>query len=295
MKALLRIGTASALALTISLAGPALAQDVKTTETTKTTTTDPVTDTKTTTSTKTSAKPVTDESGAPATQVKTTTKTKAKAAGTPTETTKSTTEAVVPAGTAPTTDPAAPVGAVPATPATTANAPASPNASATATNPTVGGAQMVATKTIVENASAAPNLSTLVSAVKAADLVATLSGPGPFTVFAPTDDAFGRVAQATRDTLMKPEAKPTLARVLKYHVVPGTLTLADLKAKAAAGGTLTTAEGQTLTVKVNTTAGGEAIELTDAVGNKSYIETADVRQSNGIVHVVNGVLFPKLQ
>ena len=282
MKALLRIGTASALALTISLAGPALAQDAKTTETTKTTTTDPVTDTKTTATTKTTTKAA-DADGVPVTQTRTTTKTKVKAPGEPTDVSKTTSETTTVATDAATTpvDPATP-------------APGAPAAGAAA-NPTVGGAEMLATKTIVENASAAPNLSTLVSAVQAADLAATLSGPGPFTVFAPTNDAFGRVAQATRDALLKPEAKPTLARMLKYHAVPGTLTLADLKAKAAAGGTLTTVEGQTLTVKVNTTAGGEAIELTDAVGNKSYIETADVRQSNGIVHVVNGVLFPKLQ
>ena len=153
---------------------------------------------------------------------------------------------------------------------------------------------MVETNTVVQNASAAPNLTTLVAMVKAAELVDTLSGPGPFTVFAPTNDAFGRVAQVTRDALAKPEAKPVLQRVLKYHVVPGTITLADLKAKAAAGTPLTTVEGQAIAVKVIAANGGEAIELTDANGHQSFVETPDVRQSNGMVHVVNGVLFPKL-
>lgn len=296
MKALLRIGTTSALALGMALAAPAAAQDQQTSETT-TTSTDPVTDTKSTTKTRTTTEPATDATGAPATRTRSRTQTKTTTdASTAPHTTSSTTSSD-------TTAPAAPAAAAPApaAPATAAPATAAPAAAATAApaaatpNPAVGGAPMDAAKTVVDNASAAPNLSTLVGLVKAADLVPTLSAAGPYTVFAPTNDAFGRVAQVTRDALAKPEAKPTLARVLKYHVVPGTLTLADLKAKAATGGTLTTAEGQNLTVKVNTTAGGEAVELTDAMGNKSYIETPDVRQSNGIVHVVNGVLFPKLQ
>ena len=181
-----------------------------------------------------------------------------------------------------------------ATATTTADATA-PAASATATaNPTVGGAPMIATKTIVENAAAAPNLTTLVSAVKAAGLVATLSGPGPFTVFAPTNEAFGRLAPGTLDTLVKPANKATLTKVLTYHVIAGKLTLADLQAKVKAGGgtaTLTTVAGQSLTV----TYANNAMTLTDPAGNKSYVETADVMQSNGVVHVVNGVLVPKLQ
>ena len=100
-------------------------------------------------------------------------------------------------------------------------------APAAGANPTVGGAAMDATKTIVDNAAAAPNLTTLVSAVKAADLATTLAGSGPFTVFAPTNEAFGRLAPGTVETLMKPEQKANLAKVLKYHVVPGTLTIDD--------------------------------------------------------------------
>ncbi|RZM05977.1 MAG: fasciclin domain-containing protein [Sphingomonas sp.] len=152
---------------------------------------------------------------------------------------------------------------------------------------------MIATRTIVDNASAAPNLATLVTALKAADLTATLSGTGPFTVFAPTDAAFGRLAPGMVQTLLKPENKASLAKVLTYHVVPGDITAADLKARVAAGGgtaALTTVEGDAITV----TLVGDIIALTDVNGNKSYIETADVRQSNGIVHVVNGVIVPRL-
>jgi uncharacterized surface protein with fasciclin (FAS1) repeats len=174
----------------------------------------------------------------------------------------------------------------------TAAAPA-PTTPAVPANPTVGGAPMIATRTIVENASAAPNLTTLVAAVKAAGLVPTLSGTGPFTVFAPTNDAFGRLAPGTVDNLLKPENKASLVKVLTYHVVPGTLTAADLMAQMQAGGgkaTLTTVEGEPLTVMME----GQAIVLTDINGNKSYVETPDVRQSNGVVHVVNGVVVPKL-
>ncbi|QNQ11848.1 fasciclin domain-containing protein [Sphingomonas alpina] len=185
---------------------------------------------------------------------------------------------------APLQDTAAPAQAAPAAPAATAAQPA---------NPAVGGAAMDAAKTIVDNASAAPNLSTLVSAVKAADLAATLSGPGPFTVFAPTNDAFSRLAPGTVDTLLKPENKATLVKVLTYHVVPGTITGAQLLAQIDAGGgkvVLKTVEGEPLTVAKE----GQAVALIDVNGNKSYIEVPDVRQSNGVVHVVNGVVLPKL-
>lgn len=171
-------------------------------------------------------------------------------------------------------------------------APAAPAAEA-APNPAVGGAAMDAAKPIPENAAAAPNLTTLVSATKAAGLDATLAGPGPFTVFAPTNDAFGRLAPGTVDTLMKPENKATLVKVLSYHVVPGAITLEQLKQQMTAGGgtaKLTTVEGEPLTV---TDLNG-AIQITDVNGNKSYVEVPDVRQSNGVVHVVNGVLLPKL-
>lgn len=196
----------------------------------------------------------------------------------------------------PTTSAAAPQSGMPATMAPNAarGAPmASTTAPAATANPSVGGAAMDATKPIAVNASAAPNLSTLVTAVKAAGLDATLSGPGPFTVFAPTNDAFGRLASGTVDTLMKPANKASLVKVLTYHVVPGTITLADLTARLTSGGgraTLTSVEGSTLIVAKE----GNAISLTDVSGNKSYIEVPDVRQSNGVVHVVNGVLVPKL-
>ncbi|RMB37096.1 putative surface protein with fasciclin (FAS1) repeats [Sphingomonas sp. PP-F2F-G114-C0414] len=168
-----------------------------------------------------------------------------------------------------------------------------PNGPPAVANPTVGGVPMMATQTIVDNASAAPNLSTLVAAVKAAGLVPTLSGPGPFTVFAPTNDAFGRLAPGMVDTLLKPENKASLTKVLTYHVVPGVVTADDLRRRITAGGgtaTLTTVEGDPITA----TLVGAVITLTDVNGNKSYVETADVRQSNGIVHIVNGVIVPKL-
>jgi uncharacterized surface protein with fasciclin (FAS1) repeats len=192
------------------------------------------------------------------------------------------------AGMAQTTAPTTAAPTTSATPAAQAGAPA-----AATPNPTVGGVAMDATKPIPVNATAAPNLSTLVKAVTAAGLVQTLSGPGPFTVFAPTNDAFSRLAPGTVDTLMKPANKATLTKVLTYHVVPGKITIAQLQAQATAAGgttTLTTVEGSPLKVTVN----NNVIELADVNGNKSYIETGDVLQSNGVVHVVNGVLLPKL-
>lgn len=270
IRAMLYVGTASALAIA---ATGAFAQESQTTETTQTTTTTdaskPVTKTKTKSKTKTTApSAAATPATPPATDRATNTTSDANAA----PTTPAAAPATAPAG------------------ATAPAAPAKPN-------PTVGGAAMEPTKTIVENASAAPNLTTLVSAVKAADLATTLSGPGPFTVFAPTNDAFSRVDKTSLATLLKPENKAKLTKVLTYHVVPGTITAADLVAKADAGGgttTLTTVEGEPLTVKVTKSATGAAVEISDVNGNKSYLETADVRQSNGVVHVVNGVLFPKL-
>jgi len=207
---------------------------------------------------------------------------------------------VAASGTAQTTAPAAP--AAPGTATTAPQTPAAPGAPAgtgpagTTTavpNPTVGGVAMDASKPIPANAAAAPNLSTLVKAATAAGLVSTLSGPGPFTVFAPTNDAFARLAPGTVDTLLKPANKATLTKVLTYHVVPGKITIAQLQAQATSAGgstTLTTVEGEPLKVTVN----NNVIELSDVNGNKSYIETGDVMQSNGVVHVVNGVLLPKL-
>ena len=155
----------------------------------------------------------------------------------------------------------------------------------------VGGAEMLPSRTIVENASAAPNLTTLVTAVKAAGLVETLSGTGPFTVFAPTNDAFAKLPAGTVDTLVKPESKAALTKVLTYHVVPGTITAAQIASAITAGnGTavLTTVQGEKLTA---TTSGG-TVTLTDAKGGKSIVTQADVMQSNGVVHVVDTVVMP---
>ncbi len=175
--------------------------------------------------------------------------------------------------------------------AQSAPAPTPPAAPAAAPNPKVGGAEMVATKTIVENAAAAPNLSTLVTAVKAAGLVETLVGPGPFTVFAPTNAAFAKLPPGTVDTLVKPENKGTLTSILTYHVVPGTYTAKDLMAEVKKGNgeaLLKTANGGQLLV----TSKGKKVFVTDAKGNTATVTTANVMQSNGVIHVVNGVLQP---
>lgn len=157
--------------------------------------------------------------------------------------------------------------------------------------PMVGGAAMYSTKTIVENASAANNLTTLVAAVKAADLVETLSGPGPFTVFAPTDAAFAKLPAGTVETLVKPENKATLTSILTYHVLPGTLMSTDIAAAIKAGGgkaMVTTVNGGQLTASMM----GGKLMLTDAKGGMSMVSMADVKQSNGVVHVIDTVVMP---
>ena len=157
----------------------------------------------------------------------------------------------------------------------------------------VGGAAMNVGDNIVTNASAAPNLSTLVAAVKAAGLVETLQGAGPFTVFAPTNDAFAKLPEGTVEGLLKPEMKDALAGVLTYHVVAGNVDAAALMEQIKAGGgkaMLTTVQGATLTA---TTSGMGDVTLTDAKGGTAKVTTADVRQSNGIVHVIDTVLMPK--
>lgn len=159
-------------------------------------------------------------------------------------------------------------------------------------DPMVGGAAMYPSKTIVQNAGMAPNLSTLVTAVKAAGLVDTLSGAGPFTVFAPTNDAFGKLPAGTVDTLVQPDNKPQLTKVLTYHVVPGRLSAKDIEKMIKKGnGTaiLTTVEGGTL--KATMPSKG-MITLSDEKGGTSKITTADVFQSNGVVHVIDTVLMP---
>jgi uncharacterized surface protein with fasciclin (FAS1) repeats len=162
---------------------------------------------------------------------------------------------------------------------------------ALAENPMVGGAAMYETKNIVENAVNSKDHTTLVAAVKAAGLVDTLASPGPFTVFAPTNAAFGKLPAGTVDTLLKPENKGTLTAVLTYHVVPGTLTAADLAANAQANGgkaVLTTVQGAKLTVWGK----DGKWYVTDAKGGQAQITIADVKQSNGVIHVVDSVLLP---
>ena len=156
----------------------------------------------------------------------------------------------------------------------------------------VGGAPMYPSKNIVENAMNSKDHTTLVAAVKAAGLVETLSGPGPFTVFAPTNDAFAKLPAGTVDTLVKPENKETLTKILTYHVVAGTMTAADIAKAIEAGGgkaTLTTVEGEALTAAMD----GDKLVLTDAKGGTSTVTIADVMQSNGVIHVVDTVLMPE--
>jgi uncharacterized surface protein with fasciclin (FAS1) repeats len=160
-----------------------------------------------------------------------------------------------------------------------------------AANPTVGGAAMAPQKTIVENASAAPNLTTLVAAVKAAGLVDTLMSAGPFTVFAPTNTAFEKLPTGTVGTLVMPENKGTLTTVLTYHVVAGKLTAKDIASAISAGGgtaELTTVAGTKLSARLS----GNSVVLTDAKGGQSAVTTVDVIQSNGVVHVIDSVLLP---
>ena len=158
-------------------------------------------------------------------------------------------------------------------------------------NPMVGGAPMYSTKNIVQNAVNSKDHTTLVAAVKAADLVDTLSGKGPFTVFAPTNAAFARLPAGTVDTLVKPENKATLTKILTYHVVPGRITAGQIASMAARNhGTamLKTVEGEELKfVK-----GGRGWLVVDAKGGKARITVPNVMQSNGVIHVIDSVLMP---
>ena len=158
-------------------------------------------------------------------------------------------------------------------------------------DPTVGGAAMYPSKTIVENAVNSPINKTLVAAVKAGGLVNTLNSPGPFTVFAPTDDAFAKLPAGTVETLVKPENKDTLDKILTYHVVAGKVSAKQLEGMIKKGGgkaSLKTVQGEDL---IATTSGGK-IMLTDAKGGMATITTADVFQSNGVIHVIDTVLMP---
>ncbi|MBA2672055.1 MAG: fasciclin domain-containing protein [Ramlibacter sp.] len=155
----------------------------------------------------------------------------------------------------------------------------------------VGGAPMYPAKDIIDNAVNSKDHTTLVAAVKAAGLVDTLKGPGPFTVFAPTNAAFAALPSGTVDTLLKPENKGTLTQVLTYHVVPGRLDAAMLAQEIRAQGgraMLKTASGGTLTASMS----GSNIVITDGKGGMSTVSIADVYQSNGVIHVVNKVLLP---
>ena len=155
----------------------------------------------------------------------------------------------------------------------------------------VGGAAMYPTKNIVENAVNSKDHTTLVAAVKQAGLVETLQSAGPFTVFAPTNEAFNKLPKGTVETLLKPENKATLTKILTYHVVSGKWSAAQLMAKIKAGnGTaeLTTVSGGILKAMAK----GGKIYLVDEKGGKSWITIADVNQSNGVIHVVNTVLMP---
>ena len=157
----------------------------------------------------------------------------------------------------------------------------------------VGGAAMYPTKNIVENAINSKDHTTLVAAVKAAGLVETLESAGPFTVFAPTNEAFNKLPAGTVETLVKPENKATLTKILTYHVVAGRMTSADLKKAIKTGkgkATLKTVSGGTLTAMMK---GSKTIELKDEKGGISTVTIADVMQSNGVIHVVNTVLMPK--
>ncbi|WP_263263861.1 fasciclin domain-containing protein [Pseudomonas sp. RIT-PI-S] len=160
-----------------------------------------------------------------------------------------------------------------------------------ASPPMVGGAPMYPDKTIVENASHSKDHTTLVAAVKAADLVDTLNGKGPFTVFAPTNEAFAKLPAGTVDTLVKPEHKADLTKILTYHVVPGALSAQQLMADAKMHGgktELKTVQGETLTVMVH----DGKLWVMDAKGGKAAVTIADVMQSNGVVHVIDTVLMP---
>jgi uncharacterized surface protein with fasciclin (FAS1) repeats len=157
---------------------------------------------------------------------------------------------------------------------------------------TVGGAPMYPSKNIIQNAVNSKDHTTLVAAVKAAGLVDTLEGPGPFTVFAPTNEAFAKLPAGTVDNLLKPENKPTLVKVLTYHVVPGRMTAVALM-KAVKDGEgeahLKTVAGEDLIVKQ---AGPGKLTVTDSKGDVAMVTIADVLQSNGVIHVIDTVMLP---
>ncbi len=158
-------------------------------------------------------------------------------------------------------------------------------------NPMVGGQEMYPTKNIIQNAVNSADHTTLVAAVKAAGLVDTLQGPGPFTVFAPTNEAFAKLPAGTVDNLLKPENKDMLVKILTYHVVAGKLSAVDIKKMIREGhgqATLKTVSGGTLTAMIE----GKNIVLKDEKGGTATVTIANVFQSNGVIHVVDSVLLP---
>ncbi|HEX4365658.1 MAG TPA: fasciclin domain-containing protein [Rhodopila sp.] len=155
----------------------------------------------------------------------------------------------------------------------------------------VGGAPMYPSKNIIENAVNSKDHTTLVAAVKAAGLVETLEGKGPFTVFAPTNEAFAKLPPGTVETLLKPENKPTLVKILTYHVVSGDYTAADLMKMVKKGGgkaTLKTVEGDPLTISEN----GTKLYVSGEKSGVAEVTISNVKQSNGVIHVINSVLLP---
>jgi len=171
-----------------------------------------------------------------------------------------------------------------------------PNSMATSmsepmSNPMVGGHEMFPTKNIIQNAVNSEDHTTLVAAVKAAGLVDTLEGPGPFTVFAPTNEAFAKLPAGTVDTLLKPENKATLTKILTYHVVAGRLGKKEIAAAIKAGNgkaELKTVSGGTLWASMN----GKDVVLTDEKGGTAVVSISNVFQSNGVIHVIDTVLLP---
>lgn len=156
----------------------------------------------------------------------------------------------------------------------------------------VGGASMLPSRNIIENASQSKDHTTLVAAVKAAGLVDTLEGKGPFTVFAPTNEAFDKLPKGTVDSLLKPDMKDTLTKVLTYHVVAGDLdsrAIAKMIQDGHGKAMLTTVEGEPLTASMK----GSRLVLTDAKGGTATVTIPDVHQSNGVIHVIDTVLMPK--
>jgi uncharacterized surface protein with fasciclin (FAS1) repeats len=165
--------------------------------------------------------------------------------------------------------------------------------SAYADNPMVGGAPMLATKNIIENAVNSKDHTTLVAAVKAAGLVDTLQGAGPFTVLAPTNEAFAALPAGTVDNLLKPENKAMLVKILTCHVIAAKALAADITSMAKAdGGThvVTTVGGCKLSLKAD----GGKVTITDESGGVANVTIADVVQSNGVIHVIDKVLLPKM-